>query len=133
MFYKKVLDKSFCYEKYDICFFSNTVVSLLLDKNQFTRTHVFCNNNVSYFSVFKYILVHFSYSMFLSTSIYNLVLIYVCHRGYHFGQKVYLGGKNTFYSQSVLHHFLSISEFLDFSNLILNGYFEVNFVTCQDG
>ena len=54
-------------------------------------------------------------------------------RGCHFGQKVDLGGKNTFYSQSVLHHFLSISQFLDFSNLILNSYFEVNFVTCQDG
>ena len=54
-------------------------------------------------------------------------------RGCHFGQKVDLGGKNTFYSQSVLHHFLSISQFLDFSNLILNSYFEVTFVTCQDG
>ena len=54
-------------------------------------------------------------------------------RGCHFGQKVDLGGKNTFYSQSVLHHFLSIFQFLDFSNLILNRYFEVNFVTCQDG
>ena len=46
-------------------------------------------------------------------------------RGCHFGQKVDLGGKNTFYSQSVLHQFLSISQFLDFSNLILNSYFEV--------
>ena len=55
------------------------------------------------------------------------------HRGCHFGQKVDLGGKNTFYSQRVLHHFLSICQFLDFSNLIVNSYFEVNFVTCQDG
>ena len=54
-------------------------------------------------------------------------------RGCHFGQKVDLGDKNTFYSQSVLHHFLSISQFLDFLNLILNSYFEVTFVTCQDG
>ena len=42
-------------------------------------------------------------------------------RGCHFGQKVDLGGKNTFYSQSVLHNFLSISQFLDFLNLILNS------------
>ena len=54
-------------------------------------------------------------------------------RGCHFGQKVDLCGKNTFCSQSVIHHLLSISQFLDFSNLILNSYFEVTFVTCQDG
>ena len=63
----------------------------------------------------------------------NQSLIHVRTRGCHFCQKVDLGGKNTFYSQSVLHHFLSISQFLDFSNLILNSYFEVTFVTCQDG
>ena len=54
-------------------------------------------------------------------------------RGCHFGQKVDLGGKNTFCSQSVLHHMLSISQFLSFSNLISNTYFEVSLVTCQDG
>ena len=54
-------------------------------------------------------------------------------RGCHFGQKVDLGEKNTFYSQSVLHHYLSNSQCLDFSNFIWNSHFEVTLLTCQDG
>ena len=55
------------------------------------------------------------------------------NQGLPFWPKSWFRRKNTFCSQSSLHHFLSISQFLDFSNLILNSYFEVTFVTCQDG
>ena len=48
-------------------------------------------------------------------------------------QKSWFRRKNTFCSQSLLHHLLSISQFFEFSNLTSNSNFVVDLLICQDG